>query len=373
MRTATILIILAFLVFCPNCKNSDDSGVAEIVLEEKSEPANVKLVFEKKVEVPGMMYASLHKAGKVVYVHGLSAEKQKKNILNIYNDDLALSSQKEFFMGMGPGDLGDGCFIFKFADHICVPDNTQMRVNIFDKEFNFIKFVPLTKQIFLPVTFIRNGEYFLGTVPIYSDNSQIIYEFYIVKFPGLEMKRFHSLGPIMPWTSSTNTKKLLIGAVPEFHYFYKDEGIYFINMDEYQLRLFDMDGKLLKKVRLNIDKKKVPENEKLSWLKDQSPRLLDRAILTDYIQPACWMVPLGKGFAVIRRKGYGIECNGLVEADYFDYQLNLMGKVEIPCFLRIFKLKRGYFLWSYHYDDGYLYLANEVDETIYLEKWKVIE
>lgn len=373
MRKTLILMVLVVLAIYPNCKNSGESGVAEIVLEEKPEPANVKLVFEKKVEIPGMMYASLHKAGNVVYVHGLSTEKQKKNILNIYTDDLALSSQKEFYMGLGPGDLGDGCFIFKFDDHIYVPDNTQMRVNIFDKDFKFVKFVQLTKQIFLPVTFIKNGEYFLGTVPIYFDNSEISYQFYIVKFPGLEMKQFHTLGPIMPWSSSTNTKKLIIGRVPEFHYFYKDEKIYFINMDEYQLRLFDMEGKLLKKVRVNIDKKRVPEDEKLSWLKDQAPRLLDKTILTDYIQPGCWMVPLGKGFAVIKRKGYGIECNGLAEADYFDYQLNLVGKVEIPCFLKIFKLKKGYFIWTYQYDEGYLYLVNEVDETFYLEKWKVIE
>jgi len=373
MRKTLILMVLVILVIYPNCKNSGESGVAEIVLEEKPEPANVKLVFEKKVELPNMIYPTLHKAGSEIYVRGYSTEKRKKVILNIYNDDLALSSQKEFFMGLGPGDLGEGSFIFKFDDHIYVPSNTQMRVNTFDKAFNFIKFVPLTKQIFLPVTFIKNGEYFLGTTPTYTERSEVIYQFYTVKFPELVMKRFQSLGPVNPWSSSTNSKKLVIGAVPEFHYFYKNENIYFINMDDYQLRQFDMGGQLLKKVRVNVDKKKVPEGEKISWLKYQEPALWNRIELVDDIQPACWMVPLGKGFAVIRREGYGDQCNGLVEADFFDYQLNLKGKLKIPCFYAIFKLRRGYFMWTYQYHEGYLYLVNEVDDTYYLEKWKVIE
>lgn len=68
MRKTTILLILVFLAFCPNCKDSDESGVAEIVLKEKSEPPNVKLVFEKKVKVPDMLYPSLHKADENFYL-----------------------------------------------------------------------------------------------------------------------------------------------------------------------------------------------------------------------------------------------------------------------------------------------------------------
>ncbi|HLP58437.1 MAG TPA: hypothetical protein VK186_06390 [Candidatus Deferrimicrobium sp.] len=371
MKKLIILLILALLFFFFNCKNSD-----EIVLEENSEPFNVKLVFAKKIEVPDLAYPSVYKTGKEIFIRGFSTEKDKKIIINIYDEDLGLSAQKEFNMGMGPGDLGDGCYVYKFADHIYIPDNTQMRVNIFDKDFNFIKFVSLINPRFLPITFIKNGEYFLGTCLNMTVPYQSIYQSYIVKFPGLTKKQFHTLGPINTWTSNavSKSKKLIIGEVPQFHYFYNNEMIYFIKPDDYQLYMYDLEGKLLKKVRVNVEKKKVPEDQKIAWLKEQvSADILNRTILTDYIQPAAWMIPMAKGFAVLRRKGYSRECNGLVEADYFDYQLNLKGKIEIPCFYRIFELRSGYFTRTFQYHDGYLYLITEMDETLYLEKWKVFE
>jgi len=378
MKKKIILTPLICLSFLTYCSRETQPEVEEIVLEEKSEPANVKFVFEKKVEVPDMAYPSLHTTGKELYVLGFSTEKHKKVILNIYNEALELCSQKEFNIGKGPGDLGTGCFIFKFDDRIYFPDNTQMRVNIFDNEFNFIKFVPLTKQIFLPVTFIKNGNYFLGTTPGVTKKVKNIYHSYIVQFPGLSKKPFHTLGPMNTWSSSSLTapRKYVYGSIPDFHYFYKNEKIYFIKMDDYQLSLFDMEGQLLKKARVNVEKKKVPKEKKIPWLNEIRGRLpLEKVDLTDHIQPAGWMIPLDKGFAVVRKKGYGTRCKGMVEADYFDYQLNPMGKLEVPCFYRIYRLRRGYFVWVCQYQDGYLYLINEDEgnETFYLEKWKVTE
>jgi len=376
MKKISILPILLCMLFLSHCTKPGEM-VDEIVLEEKSEPVNVKFVFEKKVEVPDIMWASLYKTDNELYVRGYSTIEHKKVILNIYDEDLEISSQKKFNIGDGPGDLGTGCHFFKCGDRIYVPDNTQMRVNIFDKDFKFVKFVLLTKPMFLPVTFVENGAYFLGNTSEWTEKSKTLYGCYIVRFPGLTKQRFKTIGPSNPWNSPTPPRKYVIGSTPFFYYFYKNEKIYFIKMDDYQLSQFDLEGQLLKNVRVNVEKKKVPKEKKIPWLKEQrGGRSLEKFDLADHIQPAGWMVPLGKGFAVVRRNGYGTGCNGLVEADYFDYQLNLKGKIEIPCFFRIYILRGvGYFIWTWQYQDGYLYLINEDEgnETFYLEKWKVVE
>jgi hypothetical protein len=140
--------------------------------------------------------------------------------------------------------------------------------------------------------------------------------------------------------------------------------------------MFDMKGNKLKQVRMDVEKQKVPEEKKKEWLFEQAGTYgIKRCDLTEEIQPVSWTVPLERGFAVIKRKGYTTGCRGLVDADYFDYELNLMGKTKIPCFYQIFKLKRLRFPATYLYHDGYLYLMyeDEEKEEYYLEKWKVEE
>jgi len=55
------------------------------------------------------------------------------------------------------------------------------------------------------------------------------------------------------------------------------------------------------------------------------------------------------------------------------YELNLMGKTDVPCFYQIFLLRRSRFPGTFSYHDGYLYLIyeDEEKEEFYLEKRKV--
>ena len=166
---------------------------------------------------------------------------------------------------------------------------------------------------FLPPTFIKNGEYYFAGKSDYTI-SEWKCTFHIVKFPGLNKKKFHSIGPIS--IINKKSKKREMGAIPEFYFFYKNEKIYFINMADYQISLFNMDGQIQKSLRGDVDQKKVPEDMKMTWLKEQggSEKIYD---LTDTIQPASWMIPLGKGFIVLLRPGYSTDCNGMVEANGF--------------------------------------------------------
>lgn len=368
VKKIPFIILLSFLILWSHCKRAEKPAVDKIVLKEKLEAANVNFILEKKIALPDISYPFLTLAGDKLYIYGYSTKGNNKVALFIYQKSLDSSShsQRFFNMGEGPGDLGSGVQFYIFSDHIYVPDNTQIRVNIFDKEFNFIKFVK-TPQ-FLPPTFIKNGEYCIAGDPEFNNKRELIYAFHIVKFPGLNKKEFQTIGPISVFDKS---KKWQYGSIPEFYFFYKNEKIYFINMADYQISLFNIDGQMQKNVRVDVEKEKVPEDMKKTWLKEQGGS--ERFDLIDTVQPASWMIPLGKGFIVLRRPGYGTDCTGMAEGDYFDYQINLIGKTKFPCFYWIYKLRRGYFPRVYEYNNGYLYLITEGEEEYYVEKWKVME
>ena len=95
---------------------------------------------------------------------------------------------------------------------------------------------------------------------------------------------------------------------------------------------------MLKSVKVDVDMKKVTKEMAVKWLKELMGTSYreNRFAFTEYIQPASYMIPLEKGFVVTRREGYSLQCKGLIEGDFFDYHLKLLGKVQFPCCYRIF-------------------------------------
>ena len=63
----------------------------------------------------------------------------------------------------------------------------------------------------------------------------------------------------------------------------------------------------------------------------------------------------------------------MLEADYFDFNLNMKGKVQFPCFMRFNRVSTGYNWPNTGFMDGCLYLTVERGEDTFLEKWQVIE
>lgn len=51
-------------------------------------------------------------------------------------------------------------------------------------------------------------------------------------------------------------------------FFYRKEHIYILNMNAYRINLMDISGKILKRIRLDVEKQKVPKEKKKLWLKE---------------------------------------------------------------------------------------------------------
>ncbi len=54
--------------------------------------------------------------------------------------------------------------------------------------------------------------------------------------------------------------------------------------------------------------------------------------IPEYVAPANWILELGEGIAVGRMEDYNPERKEWIDADYFDKDLNFLGKIKLPWF-----------------------------------------
>lgn len=368
-------VIVLSLMLCMSCGSSEDrSGRAEkiVVSGDRFEAVQyMDAVPEKRksVAIEGVKYCNVFLYKEKVMVSGFGPVVGVQHVLvRAFDKKFNLLHEYHLPIGEGPGDVGQGPHFFTVGDLIYAADNTQQRVNVFDGGFNFKKFVRIPS--YPPVTFLDNGKAFLATKwKEIKDKTQYIVE--LVSFPEIRRKPFHYFdpGPIFDGNG-----KLLIGVRPMLYYFSKRIGgqdrIYVLNEKTYQAYIYDLDGQLLKSLHVELEPRPVPAGKRKQWVEVQVSRALrPRVKLAKHIQPATYMLPLSKGIAVIWRPGYGRECNGQTDAHYFSYDLELLGKVKIPCFFRIFKIWDTYFTRSFKTDDKHLYVTREANEGFVLEKW----
>ncbi|MGE5341627.1 MAG: hypothetical protein ACM3SY_09115, partial [Candidatus Omnitrophota bacterium] len=101
--------------------------------------------------------------------------------------------------------------------------------------------------------------------------------------------------------------------------------------------------------------------------------LAKRFRFSDTVDPAATMIPLSKGFVVVRRHSYLVDCGGMTDGDYFSNQLVYLGKLKVPCIDALFWTHGGRRNEAFKYDNGFLYLILGQEETDWIEKWEVQE
>jgi len=375
MKKLLLAVTVILLICLSHCSQGKNKGIPDTLIPENTTPLNLVPQIVKSVNISDTLYPHVSNDSQLVYLYGISSAKgPEKIVLRIFDDRLNPVREKFFSPGQGPGDLGGGSHFFPMRDFIYVPDNTLLKVNIFDKNLEFVRFENLPG--YLPITMIKEGKYFIGTRWEYNRaRSEDTYTTQLVTFPRMKKTTIHILGPII---TKTTQKKSIFAEQPEFYYFYRHhkniDMIYYINMKSYRIIQYDFDGNIIKKIRVNVDIKRVPPEKKMEWLVEQTGRMhLHRKTLTDWVQPAARVVPLEKGFVVVRRKDYSMDCEGMVEGDYFNYDLEMLGKVQFPCYFWIKRVNSGYFNRSVTSFGGHLYLASEKGDEYFLEKWKLNE
>ncbi len=367
-RIVLFLILIFFLIRCSNEKKTEFKSFTI-----KDNNFFKQVSFEKLSEqrVPDISFPCLYLDKGVIGVYGLDVEGERYWSIKRFNLDLKLIDEHKLNFGQGPGDIGTGGVFYSNGMNLYFHDNSLRRVSIFSRDLVFKKMVKTSA--FYPITFIEKGKYFLATENNYRYGKKSFYDFNIISFPDFKKKLFYQLGPFWPFDEKM---RLIVGSLPGFHYFYHNKNIFFLNMKKYEIIVFDLEGEILLKAKLKLNVERLDDITKDKWLRAYLGNNYSKKRFTmdDKKQFASWMIPLEKGFVIVRRNYKDFNCmKGILKGDYFDYELNFKGVVKFPCFYKNFTLTSGYFPNSIFFQEGYLYLLNEVNEDYYIEKWKVAE
>jgi hypothetical protein len=379
MITAALVVVLSiYLSQCGSQKEKETPGNG-ITIKEKTNKLDIQFTLENSVSITDIKSPiRIFFNENILHIYGEGRQESggpQMIVVHRFTKNLESLEKKYIPIGQGPGDLGEVPRFSGCGELIYVTDYTQHRVSVFNKDLEFVKVVRVKENRSLYLSeFNDDGTWFLCATTSVEFNKRgrkkIVY-YCLVTFPGFSIKVFEKFGPYYPFDPVK--QKVVYGRMPGAQFFRRNSSIYYINMNDYEMGMYDTEGNCLKRIKVLVDKVKVPGSKRVEWLIAQtgSRRNLDSKTFTDTVQPASWMVPLGKGFVVVRRYSYATDCQGMVEGDYFSYELEMKGKVKIPCFLLIFKLSNP--PQSYKYNNGYLYLINESQDEYRLEKWLVKE
>ncbi|MGE5342119.1 MAG: hypothetical protein ACM3SY_11650 [Candidatus Omnitrophota bacterium] len=251
-------------------------------------------------------------------------------------------------------------------------DHTTKIFSYYDENLKFLKMQRKLKPT-TPFYFFRDGEYCVSIGDIEKGNKAYS-NINITKFPSFERKPIHQYGPTI-----ICDQKRIIAREPGGDYFYSEKTgwVYVLNMAEYRIMAFDLNGKMVKQIKVKTKKIKISHEEQFKYIEDYLTNwgVRNHYKFCEIVQPASLMVPFEKGFVVIRRIDWRRHNeSGFADGDLFDYHLNLLGKVKIPEFYRCYYIHT--MIPSPHtscYFNGYFYLVKETDEDYILEKWKVTE
>jgi hypothetical protein len=373
-----MVLLLVLSIGLSDCGSSNQPSLPLTLVKENSRSLDLGWELEKSVTVSGVNYPSLFLNRGKLHVSGFGGKDKtgyEMIVVERFSRDLESLAKKYIPTGQGPGDLGAGPRFSGGGGFIYVSDNTQRRISVFTEDLEYVKMHTIKWSIYA-AEFSEDGTWFLCSLSRskWTDKGYIrLKDISLFTYPGLTKMLLEEHGPYNAMDPAT--KKVVIGKTAGYHFFHRDDTIYFIDMGTYRIAKYDIKGQLLKHIRVEVEEKKVPPSKKREWLIAQhgNSRNLHRFDMTDVIQPASWMVPLGKGFIVVRRNSYETDCEGMVEGDYFSYDLEMKGKVRVPCFWFIFQLRGDFHSKSFKYIDGYLYLLADKEDDFKLEKWKITE
>jgi hypothetical protein len=367
----SLLLVLNFIFF--SC-GKEKTEIQEIT--ENRSVAKLTFNLEREIDLPNIIYASIDLCGENLLINGLDIRNKKNFQINIY--DLNLNLIKSYFIpwGQGPGDLSDASFLFIDENLIYAIDNQNRRISIFDFKANMklIKINRLKDIIFLP-RFSDNFNYIAFSKIEWIKNQKVKCPIYCAKFPSWDNPC--KFDEVLSENMFDINNRLILGEEPFVDYFFENNYLYTLDMGRYILTKTEINTGKSKKKRVNFKPIKfninVSEKERIIKMLRGRRANPNEYILSENLVPTSWMIPLGKGFAIIRRHNFEQDNVGEIEADYFDYDLNMIGKIKMPYFFRYNSFRSPGFGYYQSYTSNYLFTIEDTDENWKLKKWYVDE
>ncbi len=370
------------LITSLNCSSRGEKKRASRSIQIKNTPYPLKLVKEKERILDGdiagqPLFAKL-KTPNAVFVEYQS--KEKNAILVRYNLDLELVDQQTLRYGEGPNECLIPVILGGDENNIIVFDNMKKKYFSFDRNFKCKN--QFSESIFTAPSWIPHGvnysqqrkAFLVCLARLIPSKTSFAWEYSLClnQIAGTKLKSnvlFKTTGP-----NRYQPRKQDMFAHP-FHFGLIDNSVFILDVASYRLLKMDLDGKIIMNVKVtNIPKKDFSTQQRGEWI-EQMGMNKKNFTFPPALWPACWVMELGKGIAVGRRYDYSQEKRRYIEADYFDKELNFLGKINVPWFPQwnvpgqfnsdVFfqNIGRNVFIIEYR--------ETETDEEYWLTRWRL--
>lgn len=373
-----LLLLLVLVSFFFSCGKEKFEKVEIHDIAENRAQAKVTFNLERKIELPNIIFASVEINGELLLISGLNMLNRETCPVNIY--DLNLNLKESYFLrfGQGPADISTMTFFFLDKNLLRAIDLQNLKISIFDLNAS-LKFINTSrlKGIFYLPRVSENSDYIAFSGMDWTENQKINCPIYCAKFPSLDDSR--KIDEVTSGNIYDEKKRSILGKDPFVDYFFKNGYLYSLDMQRYIVTKTEINTGKAKKIRVNFApitlSLNVSEEERIIKELRGRKATLNEYTVSENLVPTSWMVPLGKGFAIIRRQNFEQEKVGEVEveADYFDYDLNLIGKIKIPYFFRYNSFRSPGINYYQYYSNNSFFTIEDTDDKWILKKWQVDE
>jgi hypothetical protein len=248
--------------------------------------------------------------------------------------------KEKFFIdqGVGPGEARNPRIYGGGERFIIVWDAPAQKYIKFDPNFKLLDEIRLPEGL---GTFLYSGSRYVNEHDFVLDGFQ-----QFVTFPSEAIVRIFALS----FTENKKIEKTKLFELPQkffsnknnryiiarpIHFGYFFGHIYILDKRIYRLIKMDIQGNILKDLKIPFKSKSFSKPDRIKWIKKSFPgdRFAESKFdFPEKLYPACWLMQVGEGIAVGRCDSYDPDIKKTVPADYFDGDLNYLGRVTLPYF-----------------------------------------
>ncbi|MCP5045975.1 MAG: hypothetical protein GY940_02315 [bacterium] len=378
LKTAGIIsIMLLLLILSINCSGGSTSiETQEIELHNKIFPLTLTKEKEYRFDVVSKNSPMISKVddGEHLYLLYLGSQNKNSEVFKI-TTDFEIKGRYLIKYGIGPGEAQNPRLYGGDKRSIIIYDAPGAKFIEFDANFNLIGQYKLNHI----GTFLYSGAWYVpGKRMILDGFYQAQSSFkgftriYLRKLMGgrkvEDVKIFET-----PRLKRRQDHQYLLGEPVHFGYFY--DHIYVLDKRNYQLTKMDSDGNPLIRKKVSFKSKEFDKDRRKKWVRQvfRKERHIRGMDFPEKLWPACWLFPITGGIAVAKCENYDHDVKGPIPADYFDKDLNYLGRITLPYFdswndpghgqraLNMFIL----------YRNSKLYIIEERDEERWIVRWHV--
>jgi len=372
-----MLMVSVVFIFIGACQERDVSQVKEIKVADTEYP--MSFVKEKEVKIDAIMKwipRLFRVEGSNIFMEFSVGEDTS---IWRYNTDLELEKKFAIPYGQGPGECLAPVPIGGDLNNILVYDPPQDKYYLFDENFN-VKETLKSRNNSRTFCFQSTG---------FSSSKMTVLSVFVTQIEanqseyGVTTRRIEN-GEIKETVIYTfkiprkdKNDRSIIGR--PFHCSLINDNIYILKTDEYLIIKMDLEGNILKETKvINFEDKSFSAAERKEWIKASMHNKITNGIFPEKLWGSCWIIQLKDGIAVGRRNDYNPNNDQWIEADYFDFELNFLGKIKIPPGLPEWngpasgqRVAEG----SIYFNNDRLYVIEyretESDEEYYLTRWRI--